>query len=75
MRLEVTPIERSIPISFLCWNKFADMFADSAKKQRNIVSEMITEKTMFKMWEILSVVVVSPKPTTAKVMSAPSAAS
>jgi hypothetical protein len=56
MRHLLNPIERKTPISFVYSYKLADMFAERAKKQSDIVITMIELKTLSMMFVILSIV-------------------
>jgi hypothetical protein len=47
MRHFEKPIARRTPISFVYSYKLADILAESAKKQRNIVIAMIISKVLF----------------------------
>jgi len=62
MRYFLKPIALRTPISFVCSMRFADIFADKAKKQRNIVIKIIMLKTLLSKFVIRVVVVVSPVP-------------
>ncbi len=61
MRHLLNPIERNTPISLVCSYRFADMFAERAKKQRDIVMTIIELKTLFMMLVILSIVNALPE--------------
>ena len=56
MRHLLNPIERRTPISLVCSYRFADILAERAKKQRDIVITMIELNTLFIMFVILSMV-------------------
>jgi uncharacterized metal-binding protein len=49
----VKPIDLSTPISFVYSYKLADMFAERAKKHRNIVTPIIVLNTLSNMLVIL----------------------
>ena len=53
MRVLVKPIDLKTATSLVCSYRLPDMFADKAKKQRNIVRAIMVLKTLFKMREIL----------------------
>ena len=55
------PIDLRTPISFVYSYKLADIFADNAKKHKNIVIIIIVLKTLFKMFVTLIVVALSPE--------------
>ena len=55
------PIDLKTPISLVYSYKFADILADNAKKQRNIVIIIIVLNTLFKMFVTFIVVALSPE--------------
>ena len=55
------PIDLRTPISFVYSYKLADIFADNAKKHKNIVIIIIVLKTLFKMFVTFIVVALSPE--------------
>jgi len=57
MRHLVKPMDLSTATSFVYWIRLADMLAERAKKQRNIVKAIIVLNPLFIMLAILSWVV------------------
>lgn len=55
MRIFVNPIALKTPISLVYSNRLADMFADNAKKHKNIVIRIITLNVLLRMLDIFSV--------------------
>jgi len=54
MRHLVKPMDLSTATSFVYWIRLADMLAERAKKQRNIVKAIIVLNPLFIMLAILS---------------------
>ena len=56
IRILVNPIDLRTAISFVCSYRLADIFAESAKKHKNIVMTIIVLNALFMILTILSVV-------------------